>query len=163
MPGKIKRTVSTTQQNNDNNISEIQELKKMVKELQNKKEPRKLSALNKLKKYVLSPITEQAMAETDYYDLIPVDKMRLLNKAYPIIWEQLVLKPLYQKYGCRSAEDQERLKAKRNIQLEYNLQVDSIIDQMKSGELDDQEHFKEDLAAAFAKAIQSAAQTFDSQ
>lgn len=139
---------------------EFLELKKIVKSLQAQKEPKKLSALNKFKKEIISPITEQALSETDYVDLIPVDKMRLLNKTYPIIWEKLVLEPLYTKYNCETEEDKEKLKNKKNIQADYTLQVDSIIDEMNEGELDDQEHYREDLASLFTEALIEAAETF---
>lgn len=140
---------------------EFLELKKVVKKLLSQKEPKKLSALNKFKKEIISPITEQALADTEYVDLIPVDKMRLFNKAYPIIWETLVLKPIYKKYDCEDdEEEQQKLREKKNIQFEYNLQVDSIIEQMNAGELDDQEHYKEDLASLFTDALNEAASTF---
>ena len=152
------RTISEPIPNpNDRLNGEVAELKKMVKELSQKKEGRKLSALNKLKKYVLSKSTEQALAETDFSDLIPVDKMRLLNKAYPIVWDKLVLQPLYQKYNCTTEDAKRKLLNKRNIQLEYNIIVDGIIDEMKEGELDDQEHFREDITTILAHAIQTAA------
>ncbi len=145
--------------------SEIEELKKMIKDLQKQtsKPARKLSALNKFKKYVFNKsITDLAIAETPYIDLIPVDKMRLYNKAFPIVWEQLVLEPIYQKYECATEEDRENIRNKRNIQLEYNLMVDNLIDQMKAGELDDQEHFREDLVNLFIEALHNAAQEFES-
>ena len=142
---------------------QIAELTRMVKELQKsaKKPTRKLSALNKFKKYVVGPLTDEAIAETDYIELIPVDKMRLLNQAYPIVWDELVLQPLYEKYNLKTAQQQKAFKAKRNIQLEYNLQVDSIIDQMKEGEADDQEHFHEDLVNLLKDAIEVAAESFE--
>lgn len=143
---------------------EISELKKMIKDLQkqvSKPPSRKLSALNKFKKYVFNKnITDLAIAETDYIDLIPVDKLRLLNKTYPIVWEKLVLTPIYQKYNCTTEEEKEKIKSKKNIQLDYNLQVDSIIEQSKEGELDDQEHFRDDLVAIFIEALNEAAQEF---
>ena len=141
---------------------EVAELKKMVKELSKEKGGRKLSALNKFKKYVLSKSTEQALAETDFADLIPVDKMRLLNKAYPIVWEEMVLKQLYKKYNCNSEEEQTKLRNKKNIQLEYQIIVDNIIDESKAGELDDQEHFREDITKILAYAIREAAKGFKS-
>ena len=140
-------------------IKHIEELKELSKE----KGGRKLSALNKFKKYVLSKSTEQALAETDFSDLIPVDKMRLLNKAYPIVWDEMVLKQLYQKYGCENnEEEQEKLKNKKNIQLEYQIIVDNIIDESKAGELDDQEHFREDITKILCYAIREAAKGFKS-
>ena len=160
IPTRPQRTVSEDVNYRLN--GEVAELKKMVKELSQKKEGRKLSALNKLKKYVLSKSTEQALAETDFSDLIPVDKMRLLNKAYPIVWNQLVLQPLFKKYNCTSEEEKKKLTSKRNIQLEYNIIVDNIIDEMKSGELDDQEHFREDITAILASAIKTATKEFAS-
>ena len=87
---------------------EIEELKQMIKDLQKQtaKPARKLSALNKFKKFVFNKnITDLAIAETPYIDLIPVDKMRLYNKAFPIVWEQLIVEPIYQKYQCATDED----------------------------------------------------------
>ncbi len=165
LPRKTRSTRATVEKpapkETDTN-SEIAELKKMVQQLSKQKEPKKLSALNKFKKYVLSKVTEPALAETDFIDLIPVDKMRLLNKAYPIVWDQLVLEPIYQKYNCDTPEKREALRNKRNIQLDYNLQVDEIIDQMKEGELDDQEHLREDLTKILIAAIKTAAASFGS-
>ena len=155
---------STSHQSSERS-DEIEELKKMIKDLQKQtsKPARKLSALNKFKKYVFNKsITDLAIAETPYIDLIPVDKMRLYNKAFPIVWEQLVLEPIYQKYQCATEEDRENIRNKRNIQLEYNLMVDNLIDQMKAGELDDQEHFREDLVNLFIEALHNAAQEFES-
>ena len=140
---------------------EIAELKQKVKQLEKAQKGRKLSALNRFKKYIVGPLTELALAETEYVDLIPLDKMRLLNKAYPIVWDEMVLKQLYQKYGCENnEEEQEKLKNKKNIQADYTLQVDSIIDEMNEGELDDQEHYREDLASLFTEALNEAAETF---
>ncbi|KAK8895985.1 hypothetical protein M9Y10_013871 [Tritrichomonas musculus] len=144
----------------ENVSGEVAELRKMVKELSKEKGSRKLSALNKFKKYVLSKSTEQALAETDFSDLIPVDKMRLLNKAYPIVWEEMVLKQLYKKYGCETEEEQEKLRNKKNIQLEYQIIVDNIIDESKAGELDDQKHFREDITKILSYAIREAAKGF---
>lgn len=160
---ELEQQQSTYHQSNER--SEIEELKKMIKDLQKQtaKPARKLSALNKFKKYVFNKtITDLAIAETPYIDLIPVDKMRLYNKAFPIVWEQLILEPIYQKYQCATDEDRENIRNKRNIQLEYNLMVDNLIDQMKAGELDDQEHFREDLVNLFIEALNAAAQEFES-
>ncbi|WP_295163650.1 hypothetical protein [uncultured Brachyspira sp.] len=165
----VKRTVSASpvqviaeaQENlKPQENGEVAELRKMVQELSKEKSGRKLSALNKFKKYVLSKSTEQALAETDFSDLIPVDKMRLLNKAYPIVWEEMVLKQLYKKYGCNTEEEQTKLRNKKNIQLEYQIIVDNIIDESKEGELDDQEHFREDITKILCYAIREAAKGF---
>lgn len=88
--------------------------------------------------------------------------MRLLNKAYPIVWEEMVLKQLYKKYNCNSEEEQTKLRNKKNIQLEYQIIVDNIIDESKAGELDDQEHFREDITKILAYAIREAAKGFKS-
>ena len=89
--------------------------------------------------------------------------MRLLNKAYPIVWDEMVLKQLYQKYGCENnEEEQEKLRNKKNIQLEYQIIVDNIIDESKAGELDDQEHFREDITKILCYAIREAAKGFKS-
>lgn len=156
-----KKDVEDERQPKYPSYEEFLELKKLVKKLMGDKEPKKLSALNKFKKEIISPISDQALADTDYVDLIPVDKLRLYNKAYPIIWERLVLNPIYKKYDCEDDVDkQQKLKEKKNIQYEYNLQVDSLIEQMNEGELDDQEHFKEDIASLFAEALNQAAGSF---
>ena len=125
------------------------------------KPPRKSSALNRFKKNVIGNLTNQALVEAGYSDLIPIDKIRLLNRAYPIIWENLILEPLYQQYNCVSFEEQERFKKRNGIQQEYNRMVDELIIQMNSGELDDQQHFREDLTAMLINAIQAAASTFE--
>ncbi len=125
------------------------------------KPPRKSSALNRFKKNVIGNLTNQALVEAGYSDLIPIDKIRLLNRAYPIIWENLILEPLYQQYNCVSFEEQERFKKRKGIQQEYNRMVDELIIQMNSGELDDQQHFREDLTAMLINAIQAAASTFE--
>ena len=157
------RVIDEIPSNTISHDGEVAELRKMVKELSKEKGGRKLSALNKFKKYVLSKSTEQALAETDFSDLIPVDKMRLLNKAYPIVWDEMVLKQLYQKYGCENnEEEQEKLRNKKNIQLEYQIIVDNIIDESKAGELDDQEHFREDITKILCYAIREAAKGFKS-
>ena len=158
---RVARETSDISLPKSENNSEIAELKALVQKLSaNQKGTRKLSALNKLKKYVLSKSTEKALIETDFADLIPVDKMRLLNKAYPIVWNQLVLEPLYKKYNCNSLEEQEHLKSRKNIQLEYHIIVDDIIEQSKEGELDDQEHFRDDITTILISAIQQAAKEF---
>lgn len=125
------------------------------------KPPRKSSALNRFKKNVIGNLTNQALVEAGYSDLIPIDKIRLLNRAYPIIWENLILEPLYQQYNCVSFEEQERFKKRKGIQQEYNRMVDELIIQMNSGELDDQQYFREDLTAMLINAIQAAASTFE--
>ena len=125
------------------------------------KPPRKSSALNRFKKNVIGNLTNQALVEAGYSDLIPIDKIRLLNRAYPIIWENLILEPLYQQNNCASFENQERFKKIKGIQQEYNRMVDELIIQMNSGELDDQQHFREDLTAMLINAIQAVASTFE--
>lgn len=47
-------------------------------------------------------MSEKALADTDYSDLIAVDKMRLLNKAYPLVWNKMILQPLYQQNNLQS-------------------------------------------------------------
>lgn len=140
---------------------EIAELKQRIKELEMQtKKTRKLSALNRFKKFVLGKITEKAFAETQYIDLISIDKMRLLNKAYPLIWEELVLNPLYEEHNLTSQEEKEQFKNQKNVQKEYNKQVDNLLEQMKEGELDDQEHFLEDLTELMKQALDIAAESF---
>ena len=56
---------------------EIAELKQKVKQLEKAQKGRKLSALNRFKKYIVGPLTELALAETEYVDLIPLDKNHL--------------------------------------------------------------------------------------
>ena len=145
----------------DDYKSTIKNLKKQIKDLEKSKRPRKLSALNKFKKYVISKSTEQALIDADFSDLIPIDKIRLLNRAYPIMWNQLVLQPLFEKYGCHGTHEQELFKKQRNIQTFYNEMVDEIIHNLKSGELDDRQHLREDITEIVISAIRTAAKTFD--
>ena len=147
--------------------AEIAELKQMIRELKEQKTPparkeRKLSAVNKFKKYVLSNVTEKALADTDYSDLIAVDKMRLLNKAYPIVWNKLVLEPLYQQNNISSPEQQTMYSNQRNILRDYHSKVDEIINQVKNGPLDDRQHTLEDIQSLMISAIKTAAQEFGS-
>lgn len=154
---KVAVVANTTTADKD---KEIAALKKRIKELENQKKTRKLSAMNRFKKYIVGPVNDLAFAETDYIDLIPVDKMRLLTQAYPIVWEKMVLQPLYEKNKLSTVEEQDKFRKKKNIQTEYNAQVDNIIQQMKQGELDDQEHFREDLTNLLRQAILTAAESF---
>ena len=126
------------------------------------KQPRKISALNRFKKEILSKISDQALVQSDYNDLIPIDKIRLLNRVYPLMWDSLILQPLYQKYNCSNDyEAQNQLKKKKDIQNDYHQMIDELIGQMNSGELDDQQHFLEDLTAMMIESIQMAARSFD--
>lgn len=118
---------------------------------------RKLSAQNKFKKYVLGPITEQATVNADYIAIKPVERIRLLSKAYAIMWEELILKPLYECNNCETEEQKANLKSQKNIQEIYNKQVRGIRKYKKKGELDDQEHFRDDLTIILTDAIKRAA------
>lgn len=155
---KEQQSTSADVQNKDD---EIAELKQRIKELEKQtKKTRKLSALNRFKKFVLGKITEKAFAETQYIDLISIDKMRLLNKAYPLIWEELILNPLYEEHNLSTQEEKEQFKNRKDVQKEYNKQVDKLLEQMKEGELDDQEHFLEDLTDLMKQALDIAAESF---
>lgn len=147
--------------------ADIGELRKLLQELKAsrgkkpEKKPRKLSALNKFKKYVMGRVTEKALAETNYVDLIPVDKMRLLCKAYPIVWNQLVLQPLYQEYGLTTEEEQRRYRGNKTTQEDYHKIVDGLIEKLKTGPKDDRQHFEEDIEQLLVAAIQQASSEFD--
>ena len=67
------------------------------------------------------------MVETGFSELIPIDKIRLLNRTYPIMWETLILNKLYQKYNCFDEDEQNQLKKSKNIQNEYNILVDEVV------------------------------------
>ena len=155
-----KRESSDDDYDSDDYKETIKTLKKQIKDLEGKKK-RKLSALNKFKKYVISKSTDEALAEADYSDLIPIDKIRLLNRVYPIMWDNLVLQPLFEKYGCNGSLEQEQFKNQKNIQKFYNEMVDEIIHNLKSGELDDRQHLREDITFMLIDAIKEAAKTFD--
>mgnify|MGYP001094490647 CR=1 FL=1 len=131
---------------------EIAELKQKVKQLEKAQKGRKLSALNRFKKYIVGPLTELALAETEYVDLIPLDKMRLLNKAYPIVWQEMVVNKV----------SMDNINS-RKLQVEFNNQVDEILEQMKAGELDDQEHYREDIVNLLRNAIDEAAKSFEQE
>ena len=162
-----KRSVSRKKSNKDYSDDEdnyqetIKNLKNQIKKLEKSKKTRKLSALNKFKKYVISKSTEQALIDADYSDLIPIDKIRLLNRAYPIMWDNLVLQPLYEKHGIRDPREQEAFKRQKDIQEYYHEMVDSIIHDLKNGELDDRQHYREDITEIVTEAIRTAAKTFD--
>ena len=133
----------------------------LEKQQQPPKPQRKQSALNRFKKNVIGNLTNQAIVQAGYDDLIPIDKIRLLNRAYPIVWEQLILEPLYNQFYLTTFEEQERFKKRKDIQAHYNRVVDELLVQMNSGELDDQQHFKEDLTGLLINAITMAASTFE--
>ena len=141
----------------------IRELKENKTSTTPVKKERKLSALNKFKKFVLSKVTEKALADTDFSDLIAVDKMRLLNKAYPIVWSELILSPLYKQYNLSSIEQQKFYRSSRNVQEDYHMMVDKIIDQIKNGPLDERQHTLEDITSLMISAIKTAAEEFGSQ
>ena len=141
----------------------IRELKENKTSTTPVKKERKLSALNKFKKFVLSKVTEKALADTDFSDLIAVDKMRLLNKAYPIVWSELILSPLYKQYNLSSIEQQKFYRSSRNAQEDYHMMVDKIIDQIKNGPLDERQHTLEDITSLMISAIKTAAEEFGSQ
>ncbi len=162
MPAKRSVSKKKSNSSDDGNYEEtIKNLKKQIKDLEKSKKPRKLSALNKFKKYVISKSTEQALIDADFSDLIPIDKIRLLNRAYPIMWDNLVLQPLYEKHGIRDPHEQEKFKRQKNIQELYNEMVDQIIHDLKTGELDDRQHYREDITEIVTDAIRTAAKTFD--
>ena len=131
---------------------EIAELKQKVKQLEKAQKGRKLSALNRFKKYIVGPLTELALAETEYVDLIPLDKMRLLNKAYPIVWQEMVVNKV----------SMDNINS-RKLQVEFNNQVDEILEQMKAGEKDDQEHYRDDIINLLRNAIDEAAKSFETE
>lgn len=145
---KTQKKAETT----DHKDKEIAELKQQIKKLEKIQKGRKLSALNRFKKFVVGPLTELALAETEYVDLVPLDKMRLLNKAYPIVWQELVVNKV----------SMENLNS-RKLQVEFNNQVDEILEQMKAGELDDQEHFRDDIVNLLRNAIEEAAKSFEKE
>ena len=131
---------------------EIAELKQKIRKLEKAQKGRKLSALNRFKKFVVGPLTEQSLAETEYVDLIPLDKMRLLNKAYSIVWQEMVVNKV----------SMENINSKR-LQEEFNNQVDEILEQMKAGEKDDQEHYRDDIINLLRNAIDEAAKSFEQE
>lgn len=161
MPGKKRAQKKVDQEEELDYKTQIKKLQKKIDDLEKVRAPRKLSALNKFKKSVLGKITEQALIEADFHDLIAIDKIRLLNRAYPIIWDNLVLEPLYARHNCQTPEEQNALKKSKEIQIEYNEIVDGLINQMHSGEKDDQQHFMQDIQEMFVEAIRVAAETFD--
>ena len=165
MPGKKKaqKKVETDSDDELDYKTQIKKLKKKIDELEKNKEkpPRKLSALNKFKKNVLGKLTEQALVEADFHDLIAIDKIRLLNRTYPIIWDNLVLEPVYRNHNCSTPEEQNAIKKSKGIQTEYNQIVDDIINKMHSSEKDDQQHYIEDIKDMFIEAIKVASKTFD--
>lgn len=120
------------------------------------KSDKNLSAINKFKKYVLGPITEQAIVNADIFGISSIDKMKLLNKAYNIVWEKIILEPLYKQNNCETEEDKKNLRTHKDIQDVYNKQVRAIRKYKKKGELDDQEHFRDDLTAILTDAIRKA-------
>ena len=139
-------------------------LRKRIKELEGGEtttNKRRLSALNRFKKEILKPITDEAIAESGFSDLISIDKIRLLNRVYPILWNNLILEPLYREHNLTTDEEQNKFKNNKKVQNEYNRMVDQILEEMNSGELDDQQHYKEDLTSMFIQAIEMAAKTFD--
>lgn len=108
----------------------------------------------------MQPVSEKAIDEADFWDLVPIDKARLLTKAYSILWQQLVLEPLFEANNCRTEEEQRMFISQPQIQDLYSARVKMIRNEMKQGELDDQEHFMEDLTDTLTLAIQEAAKTF---
>ena len=108
-------------------------------------------------------MSEKALADTDYSDLIAVDKMRLLNKAYPIVWNKMILQPLYQQNNLQSDEQQNNYKRSKTAQKDYHEMVDKIIDQVKNAPLDDRQHTLEDITSLMISSIKTAANEFGSQ
>ena len=121
----------------------------------------KLSAMNRFKKFIVGPVSEKAISNADYIDLKPIDKCKLLCRAYSLAWDQIVLGPLFKENHCTSKKDKQALISLDNIQDIYNMQIDSILKEMKQGELDDQEHFQEDLTNMLTNCVISAAKTFN--
>ena len=100
-------------------------------------------------------MSEKALADTDYSDLIAVDKMRLLNK--------MILQPLYQQNNLQSDEQQNNYKRSKTAQKDYHEMVDKIIDQVKNAPLDDRQHTLEDITSLMISSIKTAANEFGSQ
>ena len=94
-----------------------------------------------------------ATVNADIFGISPVEKIKLLNKAYSIVWENIILEPLYKQNNCETEEDKKNLRAHKDIQDVYNKQVRAIRKYKKRGELDDQEHFRDDLTAILTDAI----------
>lgn len=88
-------------------------LRKRIKELEGGETTttkRRISALNIFKKEILKPITDEAIAESGFSDLISIDKIRLLNRVYPILWNNLILEPLYREHNLTTDEQQNKFK-----------------------------------------------------
>ena len=82
----------------------------------------RLSSFNRFKKYVVSPLISDVL---DALNIPPNNKLSATSIASSTVWKELVLKPIYEKYGVQN--DKQAAKIKKKAALEIDNRVNEIL------------------------------------